>query len=366
MKRKFVTIPPSQFYGSKRFKPTGGQVVNKDFAKLSRNLDRAMAKRIRGKSSRKRAGKRGRGSFKARTITSPHHGVSFTRSSVVYRNRFSTMKKLTQPSLYKNLFPNSLTSLWNQQGIKTMGESYNSQTFIQVMFQTASKLLVPTLITTYPYMNDDQSSFKMFIDKSEHNYIITNQAPTDVEIEIYDLVCKNTSSTYQAPDFLWTRGIQRSDLDPNATPTINFPRSKPFESKEFNIQWNVVKKHTVNISPGRSHDHTFSMKVNRLVDTSYFYANGMVKGITSVSMIVCRGALGDSDNSNTVGTIGFTPAKCVIVGESRWTVRLLNEHPRVYTTATSLTAEEPANVWTQDEGSGAPQNIGPAFRTTYA
>lgn len=365
MKRKFSTISPSKFYGSKRFKPSGGQVVNKDFAKLSRNLDRAMAKRVRG-SPKRRAGKRGRGSFKSRPITSPHHGVSFTRSTVVYRNRNAIVKKLTQPSLLKSLFPEALTSLWNKQGVRVMGESYNSRAFMQLIFSYAAKLLVPTLVSTAPYMNDDQSSFKLFIDKTEHNYVITNQAPTDCEIEIYDLVCKNTASVYQNPIALWEAGISHSDQTPDSTQSATFCRSKPFESKEFNIHWKVVKKHTINISPGRSHDHTFSMKVNRMIDTSYFYANGMVKGITSCSMYVTRGALGDSTNTDAIGTVGFTVAKCVIVGESRWTVRLLNEHPRIYTTLSSLIATEPANVWTQDEGSGAPQNIGPAFRTTYA
>jgi len=366
MKRRFSTISPSQFYGSKRFKSSTGQSISPNFAKLSKRLDRAVANRVRGKRSKRRSAKRGgKGKYMSRVVTSPSHGVSYTRTNVVYRKTGINMTKLTQPSLYKGLSQTGITSEWNKQGVQALGVSFGSKAQLQFLFDRTAKAITTTGYTGSSLV-DNQASFKFYLDSVVSNYIFTNQAPTDCELEIYDCVSKITSSSYNSPTYCWDLGINEADQDPLATQTITFPKSIPTESKLFNITWKCVKKVTINISPGRSHDHTFVHKMNRLVDTSYMMNYNMVKGITNASFIVVRGALGDSNNNNTVGSVGYTPAKVIGIHEQRFVTRILNEHPRIYGVGSGLIAAEPANVWTQDEGSGAPQNIGPAFRTTYA
>ena len=123
---------------------------------------------------------------------------------------------------------------------------------------------------------------------------------------------------------MWEMGLKDAQI--NNTPTVglnnfNLVGCVPTESHKFNRFWRIVKRTTVEIGPGRSHEHVFNHKLDYLLDTETIATDGAehgaicIKGLTTFTFLVVRGQVVDDSNTGGFGNIAYAPVK--IVGMQR-------------------------------------------------
>lgn len=131
------------------------------------------------------------------------------------------------------------------------------------------------------------ASKKFLLDSLYTETLFTSATNVNILIDIYDLVARQTSEPYNGSLVDWQNAIGGTDGGVSTSETVY--DAKPTANKEFNLQWRVVKKTTVDLGQGRSHKHVFNFQVNRLMDTDYIRKYGMIKGITCNQLIIMRG-----------------------------------------------------------------------------
>nr|WAE42539.1 MAG: capsid protein [Cressdnaviricota sp.] len=285
-------------------------------------------------------------------IKAPASGLSHSYVSNVYKPQpmGKIYRAISNSSTYEILNPISLVGAGSVQAVGTLVENYKSaelsnlfnwaQTYIN---QSSSKL-------TSAALGAGQYSFKMYLGSVINVTEFANCSPGGLEVEIYDCVSKVTANAYTSPDTAWTNGI--TDESEGFTVSNNQLFSVPTTSKAFNMNWRIVKRTKIELGIGRSHEHTFAHKPNRIIDTEYFNTFNMVKGITAATLFVARGTVGDSLQTNAVGVVGTGNVKLVGVCRKKYISRAVESTPRNYFQQNNLAAA-PASLYTQNEGSGA-------------
>lgn len=358
-----LPISPGKFYG-KRKRGKGGMSAKNKKARMSKAKRTASGKiKTSGRSSflsiKRTQGRR------SRRVT---NGVSGLSHSISYVKSFrktvpKTLSMISQPTVQDYYWALTFLSSFNQQGVAENGASLRGAE-INSLTNVALQKYNYLGVASGEALQAGQRSYKMFLQDSNLVSSFTNQAPTSVEFDIYDLVSKVTSTTYSSPVDEWEGGIDDINQGSAASTNQNVPYASPFTSKRFNIAWKVVGKHTVELAAGRTHEHKFIKKINIPIDTEYSAKYQQIKGVTTCQLIVIRGGLGDSNNNRTGGTVGFTAAKLICMNRLKLTGRLVTDNPRIYSQVSTLVTAEPANVYVQDEGSGAVTDT--RIVTTYA
>lgn len=356
-----LPISPGKFYG-KRKRSSGMSAANKK-AKMS-TVKRSRVGKIKtsGRSSflsTKRKSSRG-----GRRIINGISGLSHSSTYIKSYRRVPKVVKYMSPRVTREgVYPSGFTTNFNEQGVYTNFPVYTS-TAVNQISNIALEKLNYLGVANSSLIQTGQKSFKIMLEDFQLISNFTNQAPTSVEFEIYDLMCKATSTTYQDPKDLWEQGIDDINQGASSATTALQPFSVPTTSKAFNIAWKILNVTKVELAAGRTHEHKFVKKLNIPIDTQYSNTYSQIKGVTHNQLIVIRGGLGDSNNNRTIGTVGFTAAKLICVNRMKYTGRMVSDNPRVYRQITSLNPLEPGTVFVQDEGSGAVTDT--KVVTTYA
>lgn len=212
---------------------------------------------------------------------------------------------------------NSITTMGIGGGITTIG--VNGPQLIE-LFNIAqlSSSNAPLTGQTYSYTGVHQS-FKFFLQSVTQQIVITNQSQCDVNVDLYLCMSKNTMEAGNLPSTDWTNGINDQRAGANSGPNSFFPGSKPFESKNFNMAWKVVKKLNVCMGSGATHTHQQAIVLNRIIDMSYADQNTFIKGISFVWMMVQKGQIvSDATNNN----INFAPTELITAVTTTWKTRL--------------------------------------------
>lgn len=355
-------IPTSQFYG-KRKRANSGMSASTKKSKMSK-VKRTTGGKIKtsGRSSflsiKRKSGRRRRVS---NGVSGLSHSISYVKS---FRKRVpKTISMISQPTVQDYYWALTFLSSFNQQGVAENGTSMRGAE-INALTDTALQKYNFLGIASGAGLQDGQRSFKIFLQDSNLVSSFTNQAPTSVEFDIYDLVSKVTSTTYNSPVNDWEQGIDDINQGSASATNQNVPYASPFTSKRFNIAWKVVGKHTVELAAGRTHEHKFIKKLNIPIDTEYSRKYQQIKGVTTCQLIVIRGGLGDSNNNRSGGIVGFTAGKLICMNRLKLTGRLVSDNPRIYSQISTLVTSEPDNVYVQDEGAGAVTDT--KIVTTYA
>lgn len=356
-----LPISPGKFYGKR--KRSGGMSAPAKKARMSK-VKRTSAGKIKtsGRSnflSVKRKSSRG-----GRRITNGISGLSYSITYLKSRSRFPKILKTISPKTTReSINPSGLITDFNKQGVYTQNAMF-SGTGINLIADNALQKLNYLGVAMNASMQTGQKSFKIALEDFQVISTFTNQAPTSVEFEIYDLMCKSTSTNYEDPKVCWEDGIDDINQGASTVTTALQPYSAPTTSKRFNIAWKIMNVTKVELAAGRTHEHKFIKKLNLPIDTQYAAQYAQIKGVTHTQLIVLRGGLGDSNNNRTIGTVGFTAAKLLVVNRVKTNARLVSDNPRIYVQNSGLITTEPANVYVQDEGSGAVTDT--KVVTTYA
>lgn len=122
-----------------------------------------------------------------------------------------------------------------------------------------------------------------------------------LNIRIYDIVAKRSSNSIEDEPFeAWDAGM--IDQGYSASPSHRFtPGKTPFESKQFNRFWKVVKTVNVRLEPGAEHTHIFKRYFNQIRNTGDWdqqsAGQSAVYGLTGGIMITMHGSLGHAATS---------------------------------------------------------------------
>lgn len=361
------SVSPDNFYGKKRKRSQKRNYAAKK-ARLTKSKSvpytRTGGRAKRGMLESKTPKLGGMRRY-SRRITNGISGLSFSNTYLKSLRKLpKIMKMISQMTTYETYWTNGFTSQFNTQGVFV-----NATPMLNGDINNLTNLALQKLnylgTASGSSLQVGQRSFKMYLEDFQLTSQFTNQAPTSVEFDIYDLVAKNTSQNYASPATEWESGID--DQNQSGNPSLSSsdkPFSVPTTSKRFNIAWKIVGKNTVELAAGRTHEHKFTKKVNIPIDTEYPNVYAQIKGITCAQLIIMRGGLGDSNNSRSAGTIGFTAGKLICMNRLRLQGRLVSDNPRNYSQNSYLVTTEPANVYVQDEGSGAVTDT--KVVTTYA
>lgn len=296
-------------------------------------------------------------------VRPPPSGLSHSYSSVKYKNSpiAKIYKALTNSCTVETFESGGVATTFNTQSVTQLSNVYTGgSNDTSIIFNDAIAWLnIGTTTASSPSLQTYQKSFKFELNNVISTTLFCNQSPSGIEIELLDCVAKLTKNNGSTPYNDWHNGLIEIGAASNGE---LFPYSVPTTSKLFNINWNIVKRTKVELGPGRSHEHVFDFKPNRIVDTNYFVDYEQVKGLTHATMIIVRGMLSDSSNTQTVGTVGFSPAKLIWVRRKKYVTRVLSSNPRSYYAVNNLNSI-PATLYEMSEGSGAPVSTLPASTT---
>lgn len=186
---------------------------------------------------------------------------------------------------------------------------------------------------------------------------ITNQSPALCNLEIYTCLSKVTKPTYVSPQTDWTNGLV--DEAGTTTPVlVTEVGNKPWGSKQFNMNWKVVKKHTVHLQGGQPHKYQFDFKPKRYMDEAYSTAFNQIRGLTCGVLVVAWGQIGDTVQNYTVGSITSVPCKLIASLNKTYYYNMNNVFPRAYHSNGAALAQEPqANVYVINEEAGNVLNV---------
>lgn len=336
-----------------------------------RRVNNFLSSAARGKQFRTMYGGRRRPAI---TSVDNSHGLSKSVAMVVMKKKnnliSSIYKKMSNLGTSEVYATDTIQSDWNRQGVYVFAPH-----FIGGIPTTSNQITSVANDACLKYLNTANSAsssamlqtnardYKCFIEGASQTILFTNQAPTSVNFEIYDLVAKVTSD-YKDPAAVWEAGADNIEIAGGTFPKIQYPYAKPTISKAFNCAWKIKKVTKVELAAGRSHEHLHMSKINKIVDTEYAYQFGMLKDVTTVTMIVLRGGLGDNQNNRGPGTVGYTVSKLICAYKTAYKMRILQDTPRQLKLASYFTYPEPTSVFVQDEGSGAVTDT--KVPTTYA
>jgi len=251
----------------------------------------------------------------------------------------------------------------SEEGVQTAdvpGDVLYDKTAILALYNYAAKFYNSTTSTVVANKTDIDAyrGHRLLLQEVNCKLRLMNQTLSSVEIDIYLVHAKNTTSSTRTPRDLWNDGLEQITPGTYATANTTFtPFEKPTTLKIFNMAWRVLHKKRLTLEPGREHQANFSFKPNRIFDMEYTELYDHFKGITTRWMIVTRGTLGDTNNTvGTVGDITLGPSKYIGYQDIVYKSKLLSPYPKNYNQVSNWDTSV-TNLYAINDESGARQDI---------
>lgn len=179
----------------------------------------------------------------------------------------------------------------------------------------------------------------LYLKSIETSWTFTNQAPTSTEGDLYIIMRKTSLKTWGLTRYLtdWSTGYLTTYADGTAGDRTFFG-GKPTDSKQFNMNWWIIKKVSFKLEPGQEMKHTHLLKANRLLDIAYIkeWAGG-IKGITMESFIVAKGPVVDATNTMTPGAISTARVKLVGIQNAKYVAYAVQTNPKIQVQGSNVT-----------------------------
>jgi len=332
-----ITHPGEMVKNAKR----KGTFLAKRFAKMAKgSWQKRGSKRKQtriGWNSGRRDG-RHRNKYINRTVpdADSHNNVSQYPITIKYKKQKNAKfyKIAGNKCIYKNTATLSAISEEGQQQVDVPGNILYDKTAIRALYASAAKFYNATagLVVAPSGTQPGYGAQSILLEKVNVKLRLLNQALASIELDVYLVHPKNTTSSTRTPRDTWNDGLENISTDTYATAnTIFTPFQRPQASKNFNMQWRTLFKKTITLEPGREANFNLNFHPNRIFDMEYTDTFDHFKGITTRWMICTRGTLGDTSNAvGTVGDITLGPSKYIGYQDITYTSRLLTPFPRRY------------------------------------
>lgn len=262
--------------------------------------------------------------------------------------------------VYENDYPITETIPQQMNTCKWIWFSHNSLSFVKSAWDSfvmpqGMGLLGSTQVAGNPLQPIANKEQAIYFNKISSKYEIFNPTNYDMNVVIYDVVCKedhtrpqltnmnkplvsisenitsDVTGNYSNPIALMYQGLQGVQ-EPNSGYQVGRDSTgesifdvtfKPTSSYPFNMTWTVVGKKTVRLQPGASFNHKFTYKCKNLMNRGYYgyqYAeklntnyngtlvtnatNTPVKGFTCGSLFKVWGQISGS-TTNAIQAVGL-------------------------------------------------------------
>lgn len=269
---------------------------------------------------------------KGSIIRSPSFGVSHSSFSFGKGRYPKSFKMISAPETIDTIGSGGATTtgVTGLQLVQTLNSHLYSSELSTLSLQNMQYFGAPTGLGNLATAG--MTSYKLGIDMAQSKTMITNCEGQSCTVFLYDCIAKRDSTTFPDAPTCWTQGLSDTLKGTSLVYTAGttMPGAVPTSSKFFNQHWRVLKRTMVEIGPGRTHEHLFKHRVNRVIDTELIRGTNTLKGLTTQTFFVAYGVPCDSLATNAVGTISLSPLKFVWVTSDRTVTRVVSSTPRGY------------------------------------
>jgi len=282
---------------------------------------------------RKRMGTKRRKTTKLNMITSAT-GMTNSHHRITYKQNKQAKfyKTVGNVSTHQQIDTFGCTSLIRQQGVHdiacfghgTTGIGVNGP-LISTLFNTAQLNAAGDSSTGVVWTASNVTQgYKVMLDSFHQEIVVTNQSQCDVKVILY-LCMSKTSSASSTPRTDWQDGLADNRAGLGLAAVQQFPGARPFCSKQFNMNWKVVKKQDILMGSGATHIHNENVKLNRIIDMEYADTFTKIRGITYCWMLICQGQIASGADSNN---INYAPTELITAVTTTCKTRLVSSNAR--------------------------------------
>lgn len=197
---------------------------------------------------------------------------------------------------------------------------------------------------------------RFLIENASHDFRITNQDLGNVEIHIYDVVCKSDCS-------LSPQQCIYDGLNDQSDASFGFGTNKipigctPTQSALFNSYYRVKQHSRIILAQGQSHTHSCYLAPMRVVNTEILTEGTMsVKGLSLWTVIMVSGLPQNDSTTKTQVSTGNSALDIVTTKTIKYTWAADTNHSYFYTNslpAAFTVGENIVNIGSGAIGSGA-------------
>ena len=292
------------------------------------------------------------------TVAGPN---TFTKTTYKRQKNsaFEITRKVANLATYQITTTFLTSASESNQSVDLIGSGMGGNVQMVDVFAKAARAYNNTAATNIAQISNatNYKSMKLNWISATQEFQFSNMAPSVSNVFVYHLVAKNTGS-YVDPLTSWQNGIQ--DQDNVATLSNGDVGCLPTASKTFNINWKIISRKRYKLTPGQVVTDVWKFSPNRNIDMEYWNQNGMVRGLTTNSIMVAYGDPVDTNNSASVAGdfVGTAPVKLVGIIKKTYKTNLLNFWPRnTYQNVTALHTGDVTALYDVNIESGLANNI---------
>lgn len=254
--------------------------------------------------------------------------LSVFRSSVPPSKTVSIIKKGT-PSRY--VYWSDAMRLTGTPGVQTAtyfpfftGGQYIANLSSETQYNDMATMLLQVTGDPTNASYTQRKSTQFVVEGMTGSVKLQNQDNGNVEIVLYDCVCKN--DTASDPLFSWYTGLNQEANVTTYSGTTLPVGSIPQLSQYFNAHWKVKQKTRIVLGQGQSHVHQISLKPNRLFKGDYLQdSDAYLAGLTYCTLVVANGLPANDTTTLTQVSTGSVNVDVVYTKQMKYTYMVNNQ-----------------------------------------
>lgn len=317
------------------------------------------AARLRQLSKRKL---RGRTPFRNIKVEGTGGQLSAFRASKSASKAVYLIKKIT-PSKY--LYWSDAMRLTGTPGVQTAtyfpfftSGSYISTLSSETQYNDMATMLQQVAGDPTSSNNTQRKTTQFVVEGMTGSVKIQNQDNGNVEIVLYDVVCKNDTD-YDAL-YTWYQGLNNQANVTTYTGSTLPVGSVPQLSSYFNTHWKVKQKTRIVLGQGQSHVHQITLKPNRLFKAEEIEdGNDYISGLSYITLVVANGLPANDSTTLTQVSTGSVNVDIVYTKQMKFTY-CVNNQSQWSQYANRLPTAFTNNESIMNIGTGAKSNDAPA------
>lgn len=290
---------------------------------------------------------------KKATIIFPKVNGSYTQDMVVTKYKpnadYKINKKVSNPQKWQGILTTHLLN-----GVTSASQELQLVAAIKEWGTPGFDGDASTLATIANYAIPAANSIgvgrigrKMVLDYAFYETSFTNQTPIAIKLTLIDVVTKVSRPLYTQSTTDWVSGY--SAYDGPSTSLAGYPGAMPTESKQFNMNWNIVKKTQIHLDAGQTHYHKKLMRWNRCIDYQYYNDYNMIKGMNTELVVIAEGMPVNATQGLVSSNIALADIKLIVVQKFTVQARVAAILEKYSVQRTNALTAGMVNMWAQDE-----------------
>jgi hypothetical protein len=179
----------------------------------------------------------------------------------------------------------------------------------------------------FPGISSTAKAFNCLVHHVGIETVLTNCSQIVADLTLYDVVSRRDVNGSVDP-----AAVLNSYLAGQSGVAVNsssWPFIVPSHNKHWMDDFKIIKKTPIELSPGRSHKHWFTLPANKCYDIAKLNQSTTFKGLSIYTFGIWKGVPLDDKKDGTIGTIELGPVKIIFFSRAVCCVRLLDQVPKL-------------------------------------